>query len=430
MRSAYARIREKTTLRGSVGAAVTIPEWQGARVTGMTRRRIAPRTLALLAAFVLVGGVAIALQVVAPPSTAYANLGVALLMIPFAAVGLLIVNRKPENAIGWILVAMALLTTVGLDAAVYSVMANREHYHLPLARLGTAFAASWVPVLVLIPAPLALFPDGRIPRGRWRRIFWGYLALAILFTVDLAITDLGSFTEHPLRIATTGELAALSSNSSTLAALLNDFAGAAYAAISLAIVCYQVVEFRRSTGDEHQQRKWFLAGGAVGLGSVVLASLFNPLSFLFPLLIALPIGMGIGILKYRLYDIDRLISRTISYAILTALLAGVFVGIVVVATDVLPLSSPVAVAASTLAAAALFNPLRVRTQRLIDRRFNRARYDAQATVAAFSGRLRNAIDPESINHELLRVVDRTIAPAHASLWIRPQASARDGRRPA
>jgi hypothetical protein len=108
----------------------------------------------------------------------------------------------------------------------------------------------------------------------------------------------------------------------------------------------------------------------------------------------------------------------------------VFVGIVVIATDVLPLSSPVAVAASTPAAAALFNPLRVTIQRQIDRRFNRARYDAQATVAAFSGRLRNAIDPESINVELIRVVDQTIAPAHASLWVRPQLGGRDDRQPA
>ncbi len=372
----------------------------------------------------------VALQIAEPHAAAHASLGVSLLMIPFAAVGLLIVNRKPENPIGWILVAMALLATLGLEAGVYSVVVNREHHNLPFGRLAAALAPAWVPILILIPAPLLLFPDGRIPRGRWRWLFWAYLALAVAFLFSLGVTDLGSFTDHPLKVGSAGALAALNASGSRLDRLLNDLAAAAYGSISLAIVCYQLVEFRRSTGDERQQRKWFLACGAVGLGSVVLASVFDPLSFLFPLLIALPIGMGIGILKYRLYDIDRLISRTISYAILTALLAAVFVGIVVVATDVLPLSSPVAVAASTLAAAALFNPLRRRIQRMIDRRFNRARYDAQATVAAFSGRLRNAIDPESINVELLRVVDQTIAPAHASLWVRPQASGRDDLRPA
>ena len=134
---------------------------------------------------------------------------------------------------------------------------------------------------------------------------------------------------------------------------------------------------------------------------------------------ALPVGIGIGILKYRLYDIDRLISRTLSYATVTALLAGVFVGIVVLTTDVLPFSSPVGVAASTLAAAALFNPLRKRVQHLVDRRFNRARYDAEAIVAAFTLRLRDAVDLDTVRHELLHAVDRAFEPTHASVWIRP-----------
>ncbi len=138
---------------------------------------------------------------------------------------------------------------------------------------------------------------------------------------------------------------------------------------------------------------------------------------------ALPVAMGVGILKYRLYEIDRLISRTLSYLIITGLLAGVFVGIVVLTTDVLPFSSPVGVAASTLAAAALFNPLRLRVQRLVDRRFNRARYDAEAIVAAFTLRLRDAVDLETVRSELLQAVDRAVEPAHASVWIRP-ASAR------
>src|SRR4029077_1387596 len=139
-------------------------------------------------------------------------------------------------------------------------------------------------------------------------------------------------------------------------------------------------------------------------------------------LAALPISIGVGILKYRLYEIDRLISRTLSYLILTSLLVGVFVGIVVLATDVLPFSSPVAVAASTLAAAALFNPLRLRVQRLVDRRFNRARYDAEAIVAAFTMRLRDAVDLDTVRGELLRAVNGAVQPAHASVWIRPPSS--------
>ena len=139
----------------------------------------------------------------------------------------------------------------------------------------------------------------------------------------------------------------------------------------------------------------------------------------FVAITALPICIGVGILKYRLYEIDRLISRTLSYLIVTGLLVGVFVGIVVLATDVLPFSSPVAVAASTLAAAALFNPLRKRVQHQVDRRFNRARYDAEATVTAFRVRLREAVDLETVQRELLRAADRAVEPAHTSLWVRP-----------
>jgi hypothetical protein len=128
--------------------------------------------------------------------------------------------------------------------------------------------------------------------------------------------------------------------------------------------------------------------------------------------------MGVAILRYRLYDIDRLISRTLSYALLTGLLVGTFVGVVALTTDALALSGRVGVAASTLIAAALFNPLRVRVQRLVDRRFNRARYDAQATVAAFTARLREAVELDAVRVELLDAVQRAVEPSHASVWIR------------
>ncbi len=143
---------------------------------------------------------------------------------------------------------------------------------------------------------------------------------------------------------------------------------------------------------------------------------------------ALPAGIGVGVLRYRLYEIDRLISRTLSYLIITGLLAGVFVGIVVLTTDVLPFSSPVGVAASTLAAAALFNPLRLRVQRFVDRRFNRSRYDAEAIVAAFALRLRKAVDLDTVHTEMLAAVTGAIQPSHASLWIKPPKAQPDPRR--
>jgi hypothetical protein len=131
-----------------------------------------------------------------------------------------------------------------------------------------------------------------------------------------------------------------------------------------------------------------------------------------------PVGIGVGILRYRLYDIDRIISRTLAYTLVTGVLAGVYAGLVLLATKVLSVHSTVAVAAATLAAAALFNPLRVRVQRVVDRRFNRARYDADRTVAAFAARLKDAVDLDSVRDDLAGVVNQALEPSYISVWIR------------
>ena len=242
----------------------------------------------------------------------------------------------------------------------------------------------------------------------------------------------GAFTDRTVKVDSSGELLNLGSAHKGAAAALGGVARSLMALLSLSWVVRQLRCYRASRGDERQRLKWLMAGGAISLLGFLVSILLSGdhstagrLAAAGPFAIAaLPLSIGVGILRYRLYEIDRLISRTISYALLTAVLAGVFVGTVVVMTDVLPFSSPVAVAASTLAAAALFNPLRMRTQRLIDRRFNRARYDAEAMVTAFSGRLRSAFDLEAVSGELLEIVEQTVAPAHASLWIRPTGSAR------
>ena len=134
-------------------------------------------------------------------------------------------------------------------------------------------------------------------------------------------------------------------------------------------------------------------------------------------LCALPASMGVAILRYRLYDIDRIISRTVAYAIITGLLVGVYAGLVLLATQVLGFASTWAVAASTLAAVALFTPLRRRVQRAVDRRFNRARYDADVAVAAFAGRLQDAVDPEMVRADLLASVITALEPAHVAVWL-------------
>ena len=169
-----------------------------------------------------------------------------------------------------------------------------------------------------------------------------------------------------------------------------------------------------------------MAGAVIALAGVMVIA-FGPsndqlagrvardLAFLF--LGALPVSIGVGILKYRLYEIDRIISRTLAYAIVTGLLVGVYAGLVLLATQVLRVHSTVAVAAATLAAAALFSPARRRVQRVVDRRFNRARYDADQTVAAFAARLKDAVDLDSVRTDLASVVDQALEPAHVSLWV-------------
>jgi hypothetical protein len=377
----------------------------------------------------VLGGLTFALMVAALPlaaavrhQSAASNAGVILLFVPFAAVGMLLAYRQPGNSLGWILTALALLVTLGTDAGLYAVLVYRTGHHgLPLGRLAVALAPSWVPVLGLLPLPILLFPDGRIPRGRWRWAFWVYLALVTGFLVSIAIADANAFTERHLVLRSDGELAALFARPSRLASWFADALIVGYVAVFLSSVLRQLLRYRTSSGDERQQLKWLTSGGTVAVGGVLLASVVGgAASPAFFGVVALPLALGVAVLKYRLYELDRLISRTLSYALLTTMLAGVFVGIVVLLTDVLPISSPVAVAASTLAAAALFNPLRLRTQWLIDRRFNRARYDAQATVASFGGRLRDALDVDAISGELVHVVAQTMAPVHASLWMRPK----------
>jgi hypothetical protein len=202
-------------------------------------------------------------------------------------------------------------------------------------------------------------------------------------------------------------------------------------ALFVSWIVSQTRSYRRLTGEARAQQKWLVGGAVIGVTALLVAiaasfssrPLWATVANLAPAGgAALPVAIGIGILKWRLYDIDRLISRTLSYAVLTALLVGTFVGLVALTTDLLPFSSTVGVAASTLAAAALFNPLRIRVQRLVDRRFNRARYDADAAVAAFAARLRDAVDLETARSELLAAVNRAVEPAHATIWLRPHAS--------
>jgi hypothetical protein len=275
---------------------------------------------------------------------------------------------------------------------------------------------------------ILLFPDAMLPSMWWRRSMLAFLALSAVWMIGAYGIATDTILLHKIVIDATGNLTGINHPAGDWSwwGVVQDIYFPVLGLAWVAAMARQVTTYRRSTGERRLQLKWGMAGATMFvIGAVPLlteSSSTSPalrlISALAPIgLACLPLSMGVAILKYRLYDIDRLISRTLSYAVVTGLLIGVYVGIVVLTTDVLSFSSPIAVAASTLAAAALFNPIRTRVQRLVDRRFNRARYDADATVAAFSARLREAVDLDTVRADLLDVVGRAVEPAHASIWI-------------
>ncbi|HEY4852368.1 MAG TPA: hypothetical protein VII22_16395, partial [Streptosporangiaceae bacterium] len=321
-----------------------------------------------------------------------------------------------------------LVPVVGV-ALLYSVLDYRIHRGaLPLGRVAVWLQAISFLVAVLSGLTVLLFPDGTLPSRRWRWVLWAYLASCAMFVAYQITEQVAVAAVRPLRVGLTGS--PLSQPNLTgvaaLVAAVGRNAGWLILVFWLAFVGRQVVSFRHSTGQRRQQLKWIMSGAAscgvatavsifAGNHSFGVAQAVRAASDLGAA--ALPVGIGVGILKYRLYDIGRIISRTLAYAIVTGLLVGVYAGLVLLATQVLPFSSPVAVAGATLAAAALFNPLRHRVQRVVDRRFNRARYDADKTVAAFAARLKDAVDLDAVQADLLDAVRQAVEPAHVSVWI-------------
>jgi hypothetical protein len=257
----------------------------------------------------------------------------------------------------------------------------------------------------------------------------------------IAVATAGALAAHPVRIDAAGGLSAVDNPVGWFAAVQHSIL-ILLLAMSAAFIARQLLTWRRSSGERRQQLKWLASGAAVSIASLILGIAFSTTgttttvrewvdNIIFFGVAALPVSMGVAILRYRLYEIDRIISRTLAYAAVTGLLIGAYAGLVLLATHVLSFSSSVAVAASTLAAAALFSPLRRRVQRVVDRRFNRARYDAELTVAAFAARLKDAVDLDSVRVDLAAVVQQTLEPAHLSVWTsRPAPTdGADGRSP-
>jgi len=394
-------------------------------VTGRFIRLASPRTALVL------GGLVLALIIADVPLAGLARQGLnasggslpVWISAPFAVVGFVLAWRKPGNPLGWIILGTAVFLALSEDASYYTVADYRlRHGGLPLGSVALLVQPGWAPGIVLFGLTVLLFPDGRPPSPRLRWLVWVYAAMALLWIASAAALTVGAIIGHHTQVDSAGNLLVLGYG--IQAPFWWKLGSDVF--LVLGVVCWlvsiaaQVLSYRRSTGDRRQQLKWLMCGSAVALiaivaGSAGLAGAVGGVGVLG--FLALPLSIGVAVLRYGLFEIDRIISRTLAYTIVTGLLVGVYAGIVLLFTDVLSLTSSVAVAASTLAAAALFNPLRRRVQRVVDRRFNRARYDGEQTVAAFAVRLKDAVDLDSVRDDLASVVQKALEPAHVSVWM-------------
>jgi hypothetical protein len=348
----------------------------------------------------------------------------------YATIGLVLCLRRPANPIGWLYAASGLVWAliIPFEPWLETLLVDRR----PLALAGqvavVARETSWAPAIALgITLPLLLLPDGRLRSRRWRLVVADVIVGVTLLVVG------GSLGSQEL---TGGSVPvdnpfALPGVAGTVAMAVA-FGGLVLYAASLpaALLCL-VLRFRAALGVERQQLRWVVAGAAVA----VLALLPLPGKGEFHTVLGIggvlvvPVSVAVAVLRYRLWDLDRLISRTVTYALVTAMLVIPYLLILPAATRLAGGAGSLAVAAATLAAAALFRPLRRRVQELVDRRFNRRRYDAARTVQGFAARLRDQIDLDALHGELLAVVDRTMQPTQASLWLRPQALSMTAVRP-
>jgi hypothetical protein len=335
--------------------------------------------------------------------------------VPTAVVATVLAARRPRNPIGWILLGLILAEA----AAGVPV-----HHHGPLPVGWGAVDADWPMELVAIAILIWLFPDG-LPRSQWRRTSAVLLIAGTVLGLAAWACGAVAVAEHRFQLGS-GDLGNAQVHADDALGIPAALALLATAVSLLVWLILLVPRYRRAPWERRLQLKWLYTGAVIAVASLVVGSVaqgqpsasWQAVGVITVLgAAALAVCIGVAVLKYRLYEIDRIISRVVSYAIITVLLAGIFAGLVVLATVVLPFKSSVAVAAATLAAAALFNPLRRRVQHAVDRRFNRARYNADQAVAAFAARLKDAVDLDSVRDDLAGVVNQSREPAHISVWI-------------
>jgi hypothetical protein len=351
----------------------------------------------------------------------------------FATVGLVMALRLPANPIGWLYAAAGLAWAWDIPIAPWIDRLLHDHRPLPLLAELVAVVGDygWAPAIALgVTLPALLLPDGRLRSRRWRVVVATSVAGATLLVVAGSLAP-GRLESKPIDnpFGLPGRAGTIALVLSVIGVLLH------WASLPAAGVCV-VLRFRASRGMERQQLRWVALGAAGAVAGLLLAvpgglellptAWVNTAvsNLIYPALLCPPVAIAVAVLRYRLWDLDRLVSRTVTYAAVTALLVLPYLAILPAVTRLAGDAGSLAVAAATLAAVAVFQPLRRRVQDLVDRRFNRRRYDAARIVEAFAARLREQVDLDALSAELLAVVEQTVAPTRASLWLRPSANPR------
>lgn len=340
-----------------------------------------------------------------------------------ATVGMLVAIHVPRNPVGWMLLAMA-LGAAGAGAA------ENYAYHGLLDAPGSVPAAmlvawfflwGWFPTVSLVAIVPLLFPTGTVPGPRWRPVLWVEIAFVAVVTA-LFMFNPGPLDDGPRPLPDNpvglGFLAGVNDH-------LDAVLGVGILGMLGVAAVAMIVRFRRSRGDERQQLKLMVVAAVVLLTTIAgpdIVGIADSGDVIFSLgVLQLPVAIGVAMFRYRLYDVDRLINRALVYAVLTALLGGAYAGLVLAGqwlSSSFTGGGSLAVAVSTLAVAALFLPLRARVQRFVDRRFYRRRYDAQRTLGSFGARMREQVELDALVTELAGVVETTVQPAHAGVWLR------------
>lgn len=344
------------------------------------------------------------------------------MLIALAAVGGLIAVRRPDNSYGWVLLGVALAWTVNGLTIDYAALALAREWPGAGPAALVAVMTGGLAWGTFVTFALLLFPTGSLPSMRWRWVGRAAAAGLFLMTVGLSWTSLQSGAAETVRVFSSGE----SVTESGAAAVLNNIGHLLVFSSLLAGVVSLFVRRRHADDVARLQLKWFGFGAALVAASILIAPLVGELAWMEIVAVtAMPVVIGIAILRWHLYDIDRIVSRTLAYALLTVLLVGIYLAAVTTLTTVTTSrtgDSPFGVAAATLLAAAAFQPARRRIQSVVDRRFNRRRYDARRTVEQFAVSLRQEVDIDDVRGHLLETIDDVLQPQGVTIWLRTGVS--------